>query len=746
MVINGTPSTFWELIENNPNGIVIPRIQRDYVQGRKSPKIKFSLDRLLNDIKLTLTGGGSIDLNYVYGVNNSDGAFVPIDGQQRLTTLLCLHLYAFAREGKKDELRKLGIIFSYQTRISTGRFLQNTAKHLEEYFTSTANQSITAFVKNSPWYQPSWDYDPSIDSFLTVLDKMQDYFEDIMNLAGILLDKSRCPISFMQLMVDEMGDSDVQYVKMNSRGKQLTDFETFKSELFEVIDDNILGTQDFKGKIDGDWMNMIWRKCKSYYSAKYFNPKVCDRLYMLLLHHIIVNAVESTNYNKARALKGNKGFYNFSDYENFIKSSNGKILKDIYYTMQCLCYLLEGAPDLFQKLTFMSVTGNWEEKTSLSLFVFVKYATEVPENQWSVESFRKWHRITTNIINNCYRDEKSVVTVRNRFATLPPQSLTDIYIYLKDYAVTVRKDFGGDHQMPEEILKSKLICANPNWENQLIKAESDSYFKGEIAFVLKLQGIAENNIKFDTKDIILFLNNWERIKEIFKNKTSAEDIAGRVTLRRLLLCFDNYEYLDRNYGDSKNVDRLIHFYCYDKDQHFNSDWRGLLRNQYRDTNNPNYDGFTVFKKMFDAFILSGKDFSAFCAETLHSYSNNPSFRTSNREELKYYLITNEELFNYIDYGGIIWQLGENQYYILATRNRMRGVNYKLYALYDKKTMQLREFKNSSDPENYITYKGHKIRYDTKTDNYTVDNSLVINNGIPIRWVDEMRDYIKKNIN
>lgn len=40
-------------------------------------------------------------------------------------------------------------------------------------------------------------------------------------------------------------------------------------------------------------------------------------------------------------------------------------------------------------------------------------------------------------------------------------------------------------------------------------------------------GAVKEFYKFDAKDLILFSNNWKRIKEIFKNKTSAEDITGR---------------------------------------------------------------------------------------------------------------------------------------------------------------------------------------------------------------------------
>ena len=67
----------------NNKTILIPRLQRDYVQGsRKSAIISPFLDSLIEK---------DCDLNYIYGYEEG-GCFVPVDGQQRLTTLWLLYL------------------------------------------------------------------------------------------------------------------------------------------------------------------------------------------------------------------------------------------------------------------------------------------------------------------------------------------------------------------------------------------------------------------------------------------------------------------------------------------------------------------------------------------------------------------------------------------------------------------------------------------------------------------------------
>ena len=87
-------STFKEYFIDNPKDILIPALQRDYVQGEYPDIIKPFIVELLAALK----GDKKIDLNYIYG-SNENNAFVPIDGQQRLITLWLLHLYLYVLQG-----------------------------------------------------------------------------------------------------------------------------------------------------------------------------------------------------------------------------------------------------------------------------------------------------------------------------------------------------------------------------------------------------------------------------------------------------------------------------------------------------------------------------------------------------------------------------------------------------------------------------------------------------------------------
>ena len=94
-----TKYTFWKLISKYK--IEIPIIQRDYAQGRKNV-IKIA-GKFLDDIKHAIAKDRPLNLDFIYGKitkNESSETFIPLDGQQRLTTLFLLHWYLALKENK----------------------------------------------------------------------------------------------------------------------------------------------------------------------------------------------------------------------------------------------------------------------------------------------------------------------------------------------------------------------------------------------------------------------------------------------------------------------------------------------------------------------------------------------------------------------------------------------------------------------------------------------------------------------
>lgn len=109
MANNKSRYTFIEFIQNY--SIRIPLIQRDYVQGREYTDEK-KLEKRQEFIRLlmdALKDGKVYHVDFIYGSpvqNQKSGTgksfFIPLDGQQRLTTLFLLH-WILISKSTRDE-------------------------------------------------------------------------------------------------------------------------------------------------------------------------------------------------------------------------------------------------------------------------------------------------------------------------------------------------------------------------------------------------------------------------------------------------------------------------------------------------------------------------------------------------------------------------------------------------------------------------------------------------------------------
>lgn len=257
--------TFWDLITSpNIKKICIPTIQRDYALGRRN-KV-FNRHNFLCALKKAVCTKESLPLDFVYGVDN-ETMFIPLDGQQRLTTLWLLHWYVAYKANilSKPEIKGTLMKFSYETRISSTDF----CKSLCELTSNTSQKSLREWITQQTWFYHQYKQDPTIMGMLNMIsgteitdkkgDDIIDGLEEIFNdeecdYLGMWnrLTTTKC-IQFNKLHIS-LNDSDELYVKMNARGKQLTDFENFKTELVQHAKDyNILGETEalkFAAKLD----------------------------------------------------------------------------------------------------------------------------------------------------------------------------------------------------------------------------------------------------------------------------------------------------------------------------------------------------------------------------------------------------------------------------------------------------------------------------------------------------------------
>ena len=299
--------SFWSLLTSKK--IIIPIIQRDYAQGRIGKE--FLRERFLGQLFDALQeSSNSLVLDFVYG-SVEDDTFYPLDGQQRLTALWLLHWYLALCAGTLNEDKAVLQRFSYETRVSSRTFCQKLCDINEKY--KPKNHGIRSFIRNQRWYYSIYDQDPTIQSMLRMLggtdikdssetdiiDGIEECYikrefteEKAKTLLKRLKDGESAPVKFYLLNMEDknMPLTDDLYIKMNARGKILTDFENFKADLLKykqkdreyLIPENDASKEDgFSVLMDTRWTDLFWQ----FRSA----DNRIDEIYMSFLNRFFLN-------------------------------------------------------------------------------------------------------------------------------------------------------------------------------------------------------------------------------------------------------------------------------------------------------------------------------------------------------------------------------------------------------------------------------------------------------------------------
>jgi hypothetical protein len=255
--------------------IIIPQLQRDYAQGRET-----ELDlrnNFVSKIKQALQNNSKpLNLDFVYGyteatsLNNT--AFIPLDGQQRLTTLWLVLWFLSPREDGlvASENQKFLTNFTYKTRLSSKRFCLNL---VTQQLVNQIDRLISEQIIDAPWFMASWINDPTILSMLNMLDTLQAELLEKEIAWDNLTNNKKITFDYIDIKSEEFKLTDELYIKMNSRGKPLTSFENFKAQFSDLLSSsktdygelkieyqntNISYQQFFAFKIDSVWIDLFW--------------------------------------------------------------------------------------------------------------------------------------------------------------------------------------------------------------------------------------------------------------------------------------------------------------------------------------------------------------------------------------------------------------------------------------------------------------------------------------------------------
>lgn len=507
----GIQTTLRGLLERH-GAVLVPLIQRDYAQGRRDEVDvrKDFVDSLARAL-LSPAGDPSLPLNLDFIYGSIEGpepkTFQPLDGQQRLTTLFLLHWYCawqdeswtdfesvFCRGGSTSR-------FTYQVRTSSAEFFDGLIRYRPGERPCDIS-SVAELITDQSWYFRSWRLDPTVQSILVMLDALHSRLVEHAGLFRRLLDLEAPAITFQLLDLENFGLSDDLYIKMNARGKPLTQFETFKARYeqelaakfpdlrFDLAKQSFSAADYVSRRLDTVWADLFWamRDTKSdSYDAALMNVIRAVAL-------VSRDPDKASFINDAIALRQSTPTYSEFHAKDWLDER-------FTYTFVRVLDLWSGdsgrlntvmntAAHFDERATFERIAkfgGNLPYTTAVQL---AAYSAMIRLSEGNIDAIacERWMRVVGNLsVNTAYN---RVEELRRSFASLNALAAHafDIESFLAD-PEAVLTGF-SEQQVAEEMLKARLLSAEPSWRPLIDRAEGHPYFRGQIEFLLAFAGVA----------------------------------------------------------------------------------------------------------------------------------------------------------------------------------------------------------------------------------------------------------------
>ncbi len=503
--------SFWSLLKENV--IEIPTIQRDYAQGREEEsRIRDSFLKVLH--RKIENEKESVNLDFVYG-RIKDGKLIPLDGQQRLTTLFLLHWYLAVRDVRLDEecMKILGK-FTYETRISSREFCKALAGNKIDF---DEDNTISSVIEDKNWFYKSWKKDPTIKSMLVMLDAIHKKFRNSEGLFEKLISNDNPPITFDFLPLNDFNLTDELYIKMNARGKPLTDFENFKSNFVKLLDDVNAS------KLDNSWTDLFW-KHRTLNKIKDDGYYYIDDKFLNFFTNFTINLGLVCDKLDVRK---NLDEINIMDiYHEVYEDENN--LQQLVSILDKLCDLNKNEHQKNELSLYFDVFIEKNNISSWDRARFYAFGKFVLKADIDSSEYGKWKRITRNIIENYNIDSVKRLQDTLRLIDNLSNHVTDLYEYIISDDFLANKDSSGirslEFQQAEEQLKAKLIIGSADWEKAITEVESHPYLNGHVGFLIEMADA----------DLNKFRQYYQRFNDIF------EEDRENFSFQRALLAKGDY--------------------------------------------------------------------------------------------------------------------------------------------------------------------------------------------------------------
>ena len=548
------PISFPEFMDKY--NVVIPKIQRLYVQGRLDKRGAKCLSGFASSLVDGVLNSTPLLLDFIYGIDTKHHkyTFYPLDGQQRLTTLLLLSWLC--------GLSKPDWSFKYESRRTTEEFikrlLEETPPQLIKpddynYLKKKANETnkdypslCSEYIYNLPWFHKSWLCDPGISGMIEMLDSLLDKLLNTSTEQTLKMDSIVFLLNYLDVSTKSY---DQIFLKMNSRGRELTEWDNVNTILDEFLPNNL---KDIWPEKIQKWYELMWYKTALQGTR---DTQKIDKVDAQMLY-VVELALSCSGYSDK--------ITNTYQLSNWLKNNNDEVAN--FYR---LCSIFFSALEIDEQASCAYLIPKWTKSNRPRIPDFAYRGNEVIQKFYQpllvyyaaqLSTNEEWIRVIWNLVVNINIDKDSFRQAVKLIDELS-QGKESILLFLSELKISdIKSSYSNANlQLQEEIDKAQQIINQSSvcptdwnesiggpwkgWYDIIVAAESKRYFAGAIRFLFH---DGDNNIKWST-----FCTKWFNANLYFDDY-GIKDIYAASLVAALLKRCNRWEQIHDRFIFDKN--------------------------------------------------------------------------------------------------------------------------------------------------------------------------------------------------
>ena len=688
----------------------IPQLQRDYVQG--SDKAKEIRDLFICDLVETLSADTpeakqkTLHLDFIYGstyeeapasglhphwkkgelhfdtpnsdVNEPTKVFLPLDGQQRLTSLWLLH-WMLCPETEADAAKKLLSHFSYATRSSSRRFCAALVAHIGdgELKQQLKTNKAKSALMEAPWFLPAWQKDPTVNSMIEMLVAIGTRLGEV-DTAPLWkrLQEGAITFTVIEIQSNEFRLTDELYIKMNNRGRLLTDWECYKAKAIECLGEVVFTEENaglweslqaneqektpadyFSFRVDGRWQDFFWHLSRggespledrvqrsdemmryfftwwAEYRYYHYNTGECsDKMHVfksaeeITLLFQVLNKLHEIGYPHGESAKSQDQEKEFLE-TAFGVASKSAVEVRLHFTGS------EGNESRVGDLFRLLCEGKLERRHQVLVYYLLLRLVKYNEKATGA-NLHDFLRVVRNFLYGIREENKKMAFTSgielkelSRYAKSLDEVLGEKEVYAglssKEISEETSQNVSAFHH---EVEKAKWICAHPAEKTELFRLEEHDLLRGFLRNLPWQVGSGIDINKLCEAFFAIFGSPWQQ---------ETEKVSDKLVARALVAC-----------GFQGILNRGIRkytwwAYCFGGDE---PHWRFVLT-YHKDMHLKEHTGrqnlLSALQRLFKLYIEQ----SGTPEERLQAIIDNFLMQTENKKPPLYYLVKYPDLWS-----------------------------------------------------------------------------------------------------